>query len=151
MRFIDRTGQQIGDWYVVQRAESIRRNNATITRWLCRCVCGTERIVEGLNLGRRSRGCGCNRPGAPRLDVVTYQGLHERLRRERGKASAQTCVECPQPAHEWSLDRYEADDLIGQHGRSLVRYSLDTTRYVPRCRDHHRHHDAVQRRALVST
>lgn len=153
--FIDITGQRFGDWTVVEKAESLRRGGFSVARWLCRCACGAERIVEGTNLrsGRTRRCMACRVvPGAERKAVVTYQGLHERLRRERGHARTHTCVcGCGQPADEWSLDRYADDDLVGRHGRSNVRYALDLARYVPRCRDSHRAHDAEQRRRANET
>lgn len=60
-------GRVFGKWTVLSRAANDRNG---ITRWLCRCVCGTERSVYGhmLKVGR-SQSCGCWRaprePSAP--------------------------------------------------------------------------------------
>jgi hypothetical protein len=53
----DMTGQKFARWTIVRRAENNARNKQ---RWLCRCECGIERVVEGQNLhSGRSRSCGC--------------------------------------------------------------------------------------------
>lgn len=53
---VDLVGQKFGRWEVLERAESLSGN----ARWLCRCECGTEKIVLGKNLRNgRSKSCGC--------------------------------------------------------------------------------------------
>lgn len=53
----DLTGQVIGKWTVLREAEPGKANR---TRWLCRCVCGKERVVDDYNLrGGLSTSCGC--------------------------------------------------------------------------------------------
>lgn len=53
---INLIGQKFGRWTVLEQAES-KNGNAC---WLCRCDCGTERIVMGKNLrSGRSKSCGC--------------------------------------------------------------------------------------------
>lgn len=66
----DMTGMRFGRWLVISRSES-RRGTA---HWLCRCDCGTERIVDGSGLRRgASNSCGClNR------EAVTTHGLSNR-------------------------------------------------------------------------
>lgn len=57
--FIDLTGQKFGRWVVLERAENDRNKN---TRWLCRCKCSKERIVQGDHLkSGASTSCGCFR------------------------------------------------------------------------------------------
>lgn len=47
---------QIERWIIVDGAGSNSRGKL----WLCKCVCGTERIVEGARLrSGRSKSCGC--------------------------------------------------------------------------------------------
>lgn len=54
---MDITGQTFGRWTVVSRAGSDRHRQST---WLCRCECGSERIVLRRSLvGGVSRSCGC--------------------------------------------------------------------------------------------
>ena len=56
---IDLTGQTFDRWTVLQRTEDYPGGQA---RWLCRCQCGTERVVSGNNLRRGiSKSCGCYR------------------------------------------------------------------------------------------
>lgn len=51
---IDLTGQQIGEWYVLEYAGSVRR----VARFRCRCSCGAVKVVraQDLRLGR-SKSC----------------------------------------------------------------------------------------------
>lgn len=49
--------QIFGDWTVIADAPRYRFGGR---QWLCRCVCGAERIVLARHLKNgRSRGCGC--------------------------------------------------------------------------------------------
>ena len=57
MRMIDLTSQTFNRWTVIQREPNSARNQ---TRWLCRCACGTERVLYGMALRHGySRSCGC--------------------------------------------------------------------------------------------
>lgn len=56
-KFIDLVGQKFGRWTVLKRVENLTSRD---TKWLCRCECGTEKIVFGKNLRNgRSTSCGC--------------------------------------------------------------------------------------------
>ena len=56
MMLIDLTGQRFGRLTVLKRAETINKR----TRWLCRCDCGEEVIVEAYNLKKgHTQSCGC--------------------------------------------------------------------------------------------
>ena len=51
-------GRQFGKWTVVSLAQ--QGGNGKHHRWLARCVCGTERVVNGSGLrSGASRSCGC--------------------------------------------------------------------------------------------
>lgn len=53
---LDLTDQTFGHWTVLYKVES----RGTHSRWLCRCVCGVERVVDQGNLRQGlSRSCGC--------------------------------------------------------------------------------------------
>lgn len=77
----------------------------------------------------------------------TYSGVHERLRRTRGKASSHPCVDCGEPASQWSCCPC-VDDLrwvlrpcgwvSEPSGRRWVSYSVDLSDYDPRCSKCHR-------------
>jgi len=54
---LDLTGRVFGRWTVIE--ESGRDKGGSV-RWLCRCVCGTEKTVSGASLTHgRSTSCGC--------------------------------------------------------------------------------------------
>jgi len=56
-KVIDKTGNRYGKWVVLKRAENSPRG----TRWLCKCDCGTKRVVGGGSLrDGKSRSCGCS-------------------------------------------------------------------------------------------
>lgn len=56
---IDLTGQTFGYWTVLERATNDNKGQA---RWLCRCECGTLKIVLGYSLRKgKSTNCGCVR------------------------------------------------------------------------------------------
>lgn len=56
--FINLTGDQISDWTVI--AEAPKRHGKS--QWLCKCKCGTERVIQGQTLiTGRSTSCGCSR------------------------------------------------------------------------------------------
>lgn len=121
-------------------------------RWLVRCDCGEERNVwaSALRSGA-SASCGCwrvegLRRAAPkqRLDVVSYFGMHCRIRRERGKASDKTCVDCGEAAHQWSYDGLDPDELhYDPPGKRRLSYSLDQNHYAPRCASCHYRRDGI--------
>lgn len=79
--------------------------------------------------------------GRPRAEEPTYVGMHKRLRLDRGKASAHACVDCGNPAHEWSYDGGCPGELHEVRGKLPCAYSTDQSRYSPRCRPCHRTRD----------
>ena len=76
---IDLTGQVFGNWTVLRRADITKNGGAT---WLCRCVCGTERVVRsgGLRSGI-SKGCGCVRLNNMKKRNITHGETGTRLYR----------------------------------------------------------------------
>lgn len=58
MKKIDMTGKVVGRWLVIAPAANRGKN----TRWLCRCTCGNERLVNlGSLQNNESQSCGCLR------------------------------------------------------------------------------------------
>lgn len=56
-KVVDLTGARFGRWTVIRRSGSNSSGQAT---WLCKCDCGTQRVVDGSSLrAGRSTGCGC--------------------------------------------------------------------------------------------
>jgi len=72
---------------------------------------------------------------------ITYSSVHSALVAQRGRARHQACVDCSQPAREWSYDHTDDNELTSGTG---ARFSTDIQRYVPRCKPCHRAFDAVK-------
>jgi hypothetical protein len=135
--------------------------------WVCTCSCGATTTVTTTNFkkirtcgdrekhypkaepkpkvpkprpsGRDSHLYGKTGELSPawRGEGVTYAGLHQRIARERGRASEFDCVDCAGKAQEWS---YDGSDPNEKRDAGMA-YSLDTNRYEPRCAPCHRTHD----------
>jgi hypothetical protein len=75
---------------------------------------------------------------------VSYDGVHERLRSTRGKASAHACVGCGLSADDWSYRSGSPLERIDPN--SGCAFAPDLSYYDPRCRSCHRQHDAAVRR-----
>lgn len=57
MVFNDLTGKKINRWTVLSRAPNSKNRD---TQWLCKCDCGTEKVVRAGHLTKgRSISCGC--------------------------------------------------------------------------------------------
>lgn len=67
---------------------------------------------------------------------ASYAAMHHRLTRTRGKPNQSPCVDCGNTADEWSYTGNAPDERIDE-SRALP-YSLDMSRYVPRCMSCHR-------------
>ncbi len=66
--FKEMTGKRVGRWTVLRRAGCTPKRGFN---WLCRCACGTEKIVSGGTLRQRtSRSCGCLQ-----REAVTKHGM----------------------------------------------------------------------------
>ena len=62
---IDLTGRRFDRLEVLARAGSEGREGHTNASWLCRCKCGAEVVILGLNLlHHNTRSCGCLRSEA---------------------------------------------------------------------------------------
>lgn len=55
MKALDLTGQRFGRLTVLKRAGSKNRQSA----WLCKCDCGTEKVITSSNLKTNTISCGC--------------------------------------------------------------------------------------------
>lgn len=57
-KFVDRTGQVFGRLTVVRATDD--RTSAGSVKWLCKCICGVEKVVSGSALkAGHSSSCGC--------------------------------------------------------------------------------------------
>lgn len=108
--------------------------------------------VTGCNRPIKARGwCDthytrCRRTGDPCGDTPigarsvphpdSYSAVRQRIRRERGPASALACMDCGTGARDWSYDYSDPDERTDP--ARGYRYSTDVARYVARCRSCHR-------------
>ena len=72
-------------------------------------------------------------------DAVTYEGAHLRLRSIRGRARDFSCVDCGEPAQEWSYNHDDPNEKRMPDGTRP--YSGDPSHYSPRCLHCHRKMD----------
>lgn len=57
------TGDQIGDWVLLDYKPGAKKPERISPRWWCRCSCGTERWVRASNLlNGQSQSCGHRLP-----------------------------------------------------------------------------------------
>ena len=79
MRVIDITGNKYNKWTVIERAENDKNGGA---RWLCRCECGNEKIVQASHLKNgASQSCGCLNKERSRQAHTKHSMSNERLYR----------------------------------------------------------------------
>lgn len=79
-RLQDLTGQQFGEWTVLERGEDYvcPSNGAHCIRWKCRCSCGTERLVFATVLkSGSSQSCGCKRESRGEARVAEMLDTYE--------------------------------------------------------------------------
>jgi len=95
--------------------------------------------VDGCDRNRDSRGwCSTHmrrwRASHPEVVIVSYQAAHRRVVAHFGSAGQHLCVDCGNPATDWSYNHGDPDELLTRHDRP---YSLKLDYYSPRCRSCH--------------
>jgi hypothetical protein len=95
-----------------------------------RCpVCGTLAVIRRDHRSC-SRACGYQLARAARqAPNPSYDVWHHRVNKARGPASGHACVDCGNPAQDWSTVNPSSDDI--------------QVRFQPRCRRCHRHYDGA--------
>lgn len=63
-------------------------------------------------------------------DSVSYNGVHARVKRERGRASLHNCMHCGGRARDWAYDHSDPNERIDP--RKGCPYSPDVSRYIDR-------------------
>src|SRR6185437_14770853 len=81
MRFVDVTGQRFGRLLVLSRAENNKHHR---TQWLCRCDCGTEKIITWQCIEQGTRSCGCLL-----LDDCHSRKIHGHAKGKEGRATVE--------------------------------------------------------------
>jgi hypothetical protein len=109
-KMIDRTGEVFGLWTVIKFD---KKDHVSGFRWICRCLCGTERSVIYNSLAKgRSKSCGCQSVSAMVKSLTkhgmagtkTYKSWHAMIQRSQGKGGHESYVDrgidiCP----EWMM------------------------------------------------
>jgi hypothetical protein len=131
-------GQRFGLLTVVADAGDSRS-------WHCACDCGGMTVARTWNL-RNGVHASCGAGAHRHSELVGYVSAHKRVRAARGLARNHSCVDCGRPARHWSYDNTDPDALY-ESGRG--HYSLDPSRYEPRCPSCHKHFDLAARHAAT--
>lgn len=70
----DITGLNINDWYVIKECGRNKSGGAT---FLCRCICGNTRVVDGRSIrSGASKNCGCKRRENSRKRMQSISFVH---------------------------------------------------------------------------
>lgn len=149
----DLTGRRFDRLAVTVREGSyVSPKGSSAVQWRCECDCGRTTLVRGCSLlSGNTTSCGCRRKDPlpsdarrTRRSVVGYIAAHQRVYRDNGKASSHGCVDCDQPAREWSYDHLDPKALVGTVGTvEGLLYSLDPAHYQPRCKSCHTKFDLL--------
>ena len=132
-RWKDIRGQRFGTLVVIERVDGF---------WRCRCDCGGQRLARAGDLNRDGASVTCGVPGRHLRGDVTYFTAHERVKRARGAAATRRCADCGGAASQWSYDHDDPDELVaGDVSAHPVAYSVDPSRYSPRCVRCHKAYD----------
>jgi hypothetical protein len=81
--------------------------------------------------------------GSPNL----YGSAHGKLRKEKGPASAQTCVDCKEPATRWTLNPRRGVEIFVDPVD--LPFSCDPADYQARCDEHAAPHTKKVRAAIL--
>jgi hypothetical protein len=141
LKIIDKTGNVYGFWTVL--GSPIRSKYHT--HWLCKCVCGTEKIVIGSTLtSGKSMSCGCkqyelaankNRKHGM-AKTPTYKSWHAMIQRCEGKGGHQSYPDrnitvCA----EWlSFENFFSDMGLRPERKTLDRIDNSKGYYKENCR-----------------
>lgn len=162
-KFVSLTGKVFTRLTVHERvADAVMPTGKKHAQYRCVCSCGQEVTARADHLrDERVKSCGCLKTevivaasAATRWphwgeanqqwsgDDASYRAVHKRLKRRRGFATDFDCVDCGEPATDWSYLHGAPDERIGDDGRGkMLAYSLDLDYYAPRCKVCHRRYD----------
>lgn len=149
MKIKDKTGNVYGFWTVL--GSPIRHQFHT--NWLCRCMCGTERMVIGNSLtGGKSKSCGCKQYELASkkntkhgmASTPTYKSWHAMIQRTQGKGGHESYpLRGISVCEEWlSFEAFFADMGLRPKDKTLDRidnskgYSKDNCRWATNKEQH---------------
>ena len=154
MKLIDLTGQRFGRWTIIERSYPNGKSNQVM--WLCKCDCGTEKIVIGDTLKRGvTKSCGClqkellgNRKrlklglSSIRAKISSYKarakrlGIEYKLTEEQfARMTKQDCYYCgSKPSNKMDCNHYYGNYIYNGLDRvdNTKGYTIDNI--VPCCR-----------------
>lgn len=79
-RLIDLAGSRFGNLVVIERAANFNCNGHITTRWLCKCDCGTTKVISGKHLkSGKVISCGCIGRKHLKESKITHGQAHSRL------------------------------------------------------------------------
>ena len=84
--------------------------------------------------------------GRPRKETVSYFGMHSRLEVNKGRASANPCIDCGNTADDWTWNNSCENVLYGVANKNrpnLNPYCLHLEHYEARCTACHMVFDKV--------
>jgi len=139
---LDMTGRRFGFLTVIRREGSYRKT--TQAAWLCRCDCGSEKVVGGDNLRRGlSKSCGCQQHLGPTpthglTDTPIYsiwQGMFARCYNPRNPAYKHYGGRGIRVCERWStVENFVADMGSRPAGLTLDRIDNDSNYEPTNCR-----------------
>lgn len=131
IKHTDLTGQRFGSLTAISWSKN---------RWTCRCDCGATTTARTGDLNRGTvKSCG-NQAIHWRSTELGYAAMHQRLRTDRGPATRHRCVDCNNPAEQWSYDHADPDERT----EDGMPYSLQVEHYQARCVRCHKRFDLAQ-------
>lgn len=114
---IDLTDREFGEWTVVSRHP---QNYKGHTQWVCRCSCGTERVVLGTNL-RHGKTVSCGH------EARTADGLWQDFQSEYG-TWYQMRARCQDPANPGYKDYGARNIWVCERWESFANFITDMGR-----------------------
>ena len=117
---IDLAGKRFGAWTVVR---FVRLSKCRVAQWLCRCDCGTERVVDGASLRRgNTSSCGCRQRELQTRHAMKHGERYTHLyklwanmkRKERNRRKIPVCSEWEEywPFAEWARSHGYRQGLV---------------------------------------
>jgi hypothetical protein len=139
MKLLDLTGKKFGRFTVIKRTATEKKH----WRWLCRCDCGTEKIVDAGHLkSSHSISCGCYKKerstkhghaGRETSEYMAWKHAKDRCFNPNDKAYKNYGARGITMCAEWrdSFAAFFADVGLRPSGLSLDRFPNNNGNYEP--------------------